>query len=595
MANSHLFRQSFLLLIVMVGTSLNREGWCSRAAETQPDPGEYATDRVNPSASDRPTLPDINDLPSYPEQLPLMKMIDGTPLSTLTDWETERKPELIQAMQHYTYGYLPPPYPVRATRLKSRGDAFAGLAAYEDIQLDIPLPSGNTATIYLALFIPHGTGVRKPVIIYLSGQANHMSTTYDQVTVRTYAGHFPATRGTWQANYVANVEYPLTRGYAVAHFCTEDLDPDVDNDIEDGLYRLLGAHVPGSPEHRLRQQISWAWGVHRVVDYLVSREDIDDGRIVVNGFSRRGRAAAVASALDDRIALCWNHAGGATHSWRDGELYDAGYMYWFNDYHLRFVGREALVPFDGNAMIALHAPRPLLDTGGDHPGLPGESYVIYDCHDHASAYGEMLSADVVYRLYPEVQGVVGTATGPSVPRQYRGRLFQVVDTQKGHFQDIEFWKHGIDFMDVQFKGRCVDPYSTHVYEAEEAILSGCTPASTKIHHYGSGYVGGLDAKGDSLEFRSVCPGPGTHYIGIRAACGGLNKPQQISVAVNGQTAATQHELVCWTDQLWFMDYRIKAHFAPGDNTVRITKQNAGQLYVDRLVIYTYDRDAGAPR
>ncbi len=540
------------------------------------------------SARDRPVLPDINDLPSYPEQLPLMKLIDGTSISTLSDWETKRKPELIQAMQHYTYGYLPPAYPIESTQGKCRRDVFAGLATYEEIQIDIPLPSGNTETIHLALFVPNGPVPKKPVIIYLSGQANHMSTTYDQVTVRTYGGRFPATRGTWQANYLANIEYPLTRGYAVAHFCTEDLDPDTDNDTGDGLYRLLGEYVPGSPEHRLRQQVSWAWGVHRIVDYLITRGDIDDAKIAVNGFSRRGRAAAVASALDDRIDLCWNHAGGATHSWRDGEIHDSGYMYWFNDYHLRFIGHEDLVPFDGNAMLALHAPRAFLDTGGDHPGVPGESYSTYDCHDHASAYGEMLSADAVYRLYPGVNGVVGPATRPSVPHHYSGRLFQVVDRKKGHFQDIEFWKHGIDFMDVQFQGRYVDPYATYAYEAEDALLGGCAPADAKIHYYGSGYVGGFDAQGDSIEFRSVCPGPGSHYIAIRAACGGLNRPQQIRIAVNDQTAARQHELACWTDQLWFMDYRVKAHFVGGSNTVRLTKLNAGRLYVDRLVVYAHD-------
>ena len=545
---------------------------------------------VNPVYGQYAALPDINDLPSYPDQLPLMKMIDGTALSTLSDWETRRKPELRQAMQHYVYGYLPPAYPIEAKEIVSRDDAFGGLATYREVQIDIPLPSGRTETIYLALFIPNGKAAKKPVIIYLSGQANHMSTTYDQVTVRTYGGRFPAARGTWQANYVANIEYPLTRGYAVAHFCTEDLDPDVDNDTEDGLYSLLGEFVPGPSEHRLRQQIAWAWGVHRIVDYLETRDDIDNGKIAVNGFSRRGRASAVASALDERIDLCWNHAGGGTHGLRDGAINDPGYMYWFNDYYLRFIDHEDRVPFDGNALIALHAPRPLLDTGGNHPGVPGESYATYDCHDHTSAYGEMLSADAVYRLHG-VAGVVGTATGGSVPSHYGGKLYQVVDTQKGHFQDIEFWKHGLDFMDVQFYGRCSDHYTTTVYEAEDAVISGGHVANTKIHHYGSGYVSGFDAKGDYGEFRSVCPGAGEHYVGIRAACGGLGKPQQIEIKVNGLVVADHHALTCWTDEQWFMDYRVKTRFAAGNNTLRITKQNAGRLHIDRIVIYRFDSDA----
>lgn len=550
---------------------------------------ENGTEHVHFSDYSKPlwssAMPKIDELPSHPDQLPLMKMMDGTPLVTRSDWETMRKPELKRAMQHFTYGYLPPAYPITTDVTKSHNDAFGGLATYEEIQIDIPLPSGETETIHLALFLPNREAARKPVIIYLSGQANHMSTNYDQVTVRTYGATFPSTRGTWQANYLANIEYPLTRGYAVAHFCTEDLDPDVDNDTQDGLYRLLGRHVPGAPEHRLRQQIAWAWGVHRILDYLHTRADIDTGKIAVNGFSRRGCAAAIASALDERIDLCWNHAGGVSHSWRDGEIYDSGYLYWFNDFHKRFIGREALKPFDGNAIIALHAPRPFLDSGGAHPGVPGESYSTYDCHDHASACGEMMSADAVYRLYPGIRGVVGAGKGASVPDHYKGKLFQVVDPRKGHFQDVEFWKHGLDFMDVQFLGRSADPYVTYAFEAEDAIMVGCSASDTKIHHYGSGYVTGMDTVGDSIEYRNVQPGVGEHYIGIRAACGGLNNPQQIEVIVNGATVSGRHELTCWTDKQWFMDYRIKARFTAGDNTVRIVKKNGGALHIDRIVVY----------
>ena len=546
---------------------------------------DYVIHIINPHHRQRDVLPNITQLPSHPDQLPLMQMIDGTPLSTLEDWETKRKPELKQALQHYTYGYLPPAYSLQTTEIKSRNDAFDGVAAYKEVQIDIPLPSGNTETIYLALFIPNSIAAKKPVIIYLSGQANHMSTTYDQVTVRTYGGKFPSTRGTWQANYVANIEYALTRGYAVAHFCTEDLDPDIDNDTEDGLYRLLAQYVPGPFDHRLRQQIAWAWGAHRIVDYLVTRQDIDIDKIAVNGFSRRGRASSVASALDERIDLCWNHAGGGTHNWRDGKIYDSGYMYWFNDYHMKFIGHEDLVPFDGNAMIALHAPRPFLDTGGDHPGVPGESYATYDCHDHASAFGEMQNAASIYKLYGNTVGIVGAATGSFVPTDYKGKLYQVVDTNKGHFQDIEFWKHGLDFMDLQFYGKCSDPYTTYVYEAENAIKSGCSTSNDNMHYYGPGYVSDFKSHGDSIEFVSVNPGGGTHYIGIRAACGSMTNPPEISIAVNNEIVIDHHTLGCWTDELWFMDYRVKAAFVPGLNTVRLTKQDTGNLYIDRIVIY----------
>jgi cephalosporin-C deacetylase-like acetyl esterase len=48
-------------------------------------------------------------------------------------------------------------------------------------------------------------------------------------------------------------------------------------------------------------KIAWAWGAHRVVDYLMTITDIDQDRIAINGFSRRGDTSLVASALDDRM------------------------------------------------------------------------------------------------------------------------------------------------------------------------------------------------------------------------------------------------------------------------------------------------------
>jgi len=100
----------------------------------------------------------------------------------------------------------------------------------------------------------------------------------------------------------------------------------------------------------------------------------------------------------------------------------------------------------------------------------------------------------------------------------------------------------------------------------------------------------LDTRGDAIEYPSVCPGAGTHTIGIRAACTSLKNPQEIDIQVNGKTVADNHTLACWTDKLWFMDYRVKAAFTSGNNTVRIIKQDKGNLSMDRIVIYRCDPD-----
>jgi hypothetical protein len=163
---------------------------------------------------------------------------------------------------------------------------------------------------------------------------------------------------------------------------------------------------------------------------------------------------------------------------------------------------------------------------------------------------------------------------------------------KGHFQDIEFWKHAIDFMDLQFNGTYSDPYETYIYEAEESTSrSGCSIARSKIHAYGS-YIESFNQSGDYIEWNNVSPGAGTHYIAIRAACSSMTDLREIDVIVNGITYANHHGLGCWTDRQWFMDYRVKADFHSGNNTIRFVKQDPGELYIDRIVIYTYDSGTG---
>lgn len=116
---------------------------------------------------------------------------------------------------------------------------------------------------------------------------------------------------------------------------------------------------------------AWAWAYHRVVDALLGLAWIDPTAIAVTGHSRGGKAALLAGATDERIALTSaNNSGtGGAASWRSqgpgaetlADLLQA-FPHWLGQGMHAFVGREWQLPFDQHFLAALVAPRALLTT-----------------------------------------------------------------------------------------------------------------------------------------------------------------------------------------------------------------------------------------
>ena len=116
--------------------------------------------------------------------------------------------------------------------------------------------------------------------------------------------------------------------------------------------------------------------------------DIDAGRIAVVGHSRLGKAAIVAAAFDERIALVIPHQAGcggtAPSRGKVGESVkqiNTSFPHWFDAEFKNFNEQPERLPFDQNCLVALVAPRPVLFTNavaghlgqprGPVPGPPG--------------------------------------------------------------------------------------------------------------------------------------------------------------------------------------------------------------------------------
>ena len=115
----------------------------------------------------------------------------------------------------------------------------------------------------------------------------------------------------------------------------------------------------------------WAWAYHRAIDVLSNLAFVNPAAISVVGHSRGGKAALLAGATDERIALtCANNSGaGGAGCFRIqgagaetlGDLLEK-FPHWMNPALQAFVGRENELPFDQHFLKALIAPRALLTT-----------------------------------------------------------------------------------------------------------------------------------------------------------------------------------------------------------------------------------------
>jgi hypothetical protein len=228
-------------------------------------------------------------------------------------WVKERRPELLRLFQHYMYGQLPP-QPAAVTGKVVRVDAAAlgGKATLSEVTLTFG--PANTPPIYLMLVVPNQRTTPAPVVLALNYFGNH--TLVDDRSVRLNPNWMPergegvvanrateASRGTWTKLWP--IEDLVARGYALATFYNGDVEPD--SPEQPGLRKVFPQR---DPDDDCGSIAAWAWGLGRAVDYLVTAPAVDPRRIVVTGHSRLGKAALLAAAFDERIALAIPHQAG---------------------------------------------------------------------------------------------------------------------------------------------------------------------------------------------------------------------------------------------------------------------------------------------
>ena len=305
------------------------------------DPGLPAP-AVWPAAADGPeasadVLAELPDLLAWP---------DGRRVGAPAEWHARASAwrDLIVGVG---YGGLPPEPDGVAVEVRSevRVHGLPGAPRLLALRLRARL-GGGEAAFAVRLLLPDAPGP-VPAVAYGDGCWWHL----DDATLARFAA----------------------RGVALAIFDRTEVAPDAGWAAEGeppparrgGLFDL----VPGATFGALA---AWAWAYHRVVDLLRERPEVDGGRIAVTGFSRGGKAALLAGATDERIALVHAHASGAGGAApfrvlaEGAETLDVARAFptWFGPRLREFVGREGELPFDQHALLAAVAPRALLLSCG---------------------------------------------------------------------------------------------------------------------------------------------------------------------------------------------------------------------------------------
>jgi hypothetical protein len=396
-------------------------------------------------------FPEVNMLPSQTEMPDPLRMLSGEKITTREDWEQKRRPELKQLFQHYMYGFLPPP--PQETRFEMRGEFEDALEGRATLKLITLITGGDGAPrIDLALFVPKNKARPAPTFLAMNFCGNHAichdpriplpTGWFNESCGRSLDGRATeSSRGSQASDW--NLTQTIEHGYAVATFCSSDIDADR-KDVSEGIYAWLAR--PKIPVPQDRGTIAaWAWGFHRCIDYLVSDPDVDSGRIAAVGHSRNGKTALLAAAFDERIALVIPHQAGcggtAPSRGKVGESVERinqVFPHWFNAEFKKFNSDPSRLPFDQHSLIALVAPRPIL-----------LSNAAEDTWANPEGQFEMLKAAAsVYSLLGVT--VRDLETRPEEGRLLNGSLGYYIRAGK-HSMTSDDWRVFLEFADSHFR------------------------------------------------------------------------------------------------------------------------------------------------
>ncbi|MFN7998208.1 MAG: GDSL-type esterase/lipase family protein [Bryobacteraceae bacterium] len=420
-------------------------------------PGPYGNEKAPGHANYDESA--ANPFPDYPE---VLKLKDGSPVTTADMWWKQRRPEIVEDFEREVVGRVPPdapritwtlvrkindtigPFPVIAKELIGRADNSSFPAISVDIELVVVTPAWVT----------------KPVpVMVMFGRAALPSAPVPAAYARFAALAGPDPPATVQL---------IANGWGYALLNPSSVQADNGAGLTKGVIGLANKGRPRQPDDwgALR---AWAWGASRALDYLETDPAVDGRHAGIEGVSRFGKAALVTMAFDTRFAVALvgssGEGGVKPHRRNFGEavenLTGSGEYHWMAGNFLKYGAAESVfgsknagdLPVDSHELIALCAPRLIFISYG----VPekGDAQWL----DQQGSFMATVAAGAVFHLLGvKDTGVAGDYRSAKMPPVNTGLLDgQLAWRQhdRGH-TDGPNWKYFIPWAD-QLMGRTVPP------------------------------------------------------------------------------------------------------------------------------------------
>jgi hypothetical protein len=375
-----------------------------------------------------------NPYPNVPDPLLLN---DGKKVATPEMWSNERRPQLVEMLSKYVYGFVPANVPKviwTVIAVDHERIGFTPVIAKDLIgEVDNSSCPAITVKIHMTVVTPANAPGPVPVLMEFTragfpnpnaprgedldkvNAAMRALLIQQDPSLKDLLAQHPAWQSFEEAPLFQRPELNadgdppnewqlVAAGWGFVRFDPASVQADNGAGITRGIIGLVNKGQPRKPDDwgALR---AWAWGAGQGLDYLETDSEVDSKHIGIEGVSRYGKAALVTMAFDPRFAIVLvgsSGKGGATllrRNFGEGvENLATGEYYWMDGNFIKYDATEATfgsmnpgdLPVDSNDLIGLCAPRLTFISYG----VPEKG----DAHwlDHQGSWMATLSASPVW-------------------------------------------------------------------------------------------------------------------------------------------------------------------------------------------------------